>query len=204
MVETEDGPVDDGTAETEVNFRLPRVSDPGPDLVPKDIPIVTGAVGAEADTPDPGQPRRRGPLGGAKPKRPTDPANSGTRQVAAGYRETAGDRLVCIYEMLTPPTPGPGRLLPGTGTQPVIDMFAFKMPTRHKSKPAAFTSTKVPKFSWVTSWNKYRQVFDAIVWLNGLDNDTPYNSPVGGHIECRPVGFRGKKGHAGRTGRGTK
>ena len=31
--------VDDGTAETEVNFRLPRGSDLGPDRVPKDIPI---------------------------------------------------------------------------------------------------------------------------------------------------------------------
>ena len=54
------GARDLGTAETEVNFRLPRASDPGPDLVPKDIPIVPGAVGAEADTPDPGQPRRLG------------------------------------------------------------------------------------------------------------------------------------------------
>ena len=57
----------DGTAQTEVNFRLPHGSDPGPDWVPKDIPIVTGAVGMEADMPDPGQPCRRG----AKPKRPT-------------------------------------------------------------------------------------------------------------------------------------
>ena len=31
-----------------------------------------------------------------------------------------------------------------------------------QSKPAAFTSTKVPKFSEVTSWDQYRQVFDAI------------------------------------------
>ena len=55
MVETEVGPVDDGTVETEVNFRLPRGSDPGLKGVKKDMPIVTGAVG---DTP--GQPRRLG------------------------------------------------------------------------------------------------------------------------------------------------
>ena len=60
VVETEDCQVDNGTAETEVNFRLPRGSDPGLELVPKDIPIVPGAVVAEADTPDPGQPRRLG------------------------------------------------------------------------------------------------------------------------------------------------
>ena len=56
VVETEDCPVDDGTAETEVNFRLPCGFDPGPELVPKDIPIIAGAVGAEVNTPDPGQP----------------------------------------------------------------------------------------------------------------------------------------------------
>ena len=95
MVETEDGQVHDGTAETEVNFRLPCGSDPRPELVLKDIPIVPGAVGVEADTTDPGQPRRLGPLGGAKPKR-------------------------CTYELPTQRTPGPGRSLPGTGTQPLL------------------------------------------------------------------------------------
>ena len=52
--ETEDGPVDDEAAETDVNFHMLRGSDPGPDQMPKDIPVVTGAVGAEADTLDPG------------------------------------------------------------------------------------------------------------------------------------------------------
>ena len=36
---------------------------------------------------------------------------------------------------------------------------------------AAFTSTKVPRFDG-TSWEQYRQVFDAIVRSNGWDNDT--------------------------------
>ena len=103
MVGTGDGPVDDGTAETEVNFRLPRGSDPGPDRVPKHIPIVTGAVGAETVTPDPAQTRRLGPMGGAKPKRPK-------------------------YELSIRPTPGPGRLVSGSGIQPVTDRFAFEMP----------------------------------------------------------------------------
>ena len=83
MVEAEDGPVDDGA---EVNFRLPRGSDPGSEGVQKDIPIVTGAVSVDADTPDPGQPRR----------------------------------------LPTPLTPGPGRSLPGAGTQPVTDRFTFE------------------------------------------------------------------------------
>ena len=41
-----------------------------------------------------------------------------------------------------------------------------------QSKPVAFTSTKVPKFSGVTSWDQYRQVFDAIVRSNGWDDAT--------------------------------
>ena len=41
-----------------------------------------------------------------------------------------------------------------------------------QSKPEAFTSTKVPKFSGVTGWDKYRQVFDVIVWSNGWDDAT--------------------------------
>ena len=35
-----------------------------------------------------------------------------------------------------------------------------------------FTSTKVPKFGGVTSWQQYRQVFDAIVLSNGWDDAT--------------------------------
>ena len=37
---------------------------------------------------------------------------------------------------------------------------------------AAFTTTKVPRFDGKTSWEQYRQVFDAIVLSNGWDNDT--------------------------------
>ena len=36
----------------------------------------------------------------------------------------------------------------------------------------AFTTTKVPRFDGTTSWEQYRQVFDAIVRSNGWDNDT--------------------------------
>ena len=57
VVETNDGQADDETAETEVNGRLARGSAPGPELVQKDIPIIPGVVGADADTPDLGQQR---------------------------------------------------------------------------------------------------------------------------------------------------
>ena len=132
MVETEDGPVDDGTAETEVNFRLPCGSDPGPEGVQKDIPIVTGAVGVEADTPDPGQPRRLGHLGGAKPKRPTfelptAPTPGTARSLPGAGTQPVIDRFV--FERPTPTYPAPGRPLPGAGTQPVSDRFAYELPT---------------------------------------------------------------------------
>ena len=61
MVETEVGLVDDGAVETEVHLRLPRGSDPGPEGMQKDIPIIKGAV---CDTPDTGQPRRFRPWAG--------------------------------------------------------------------------------------------------------------------------------------------
>ena len=35
---------------------------------------------------------------------------------------------------------------------------------------AAFTTTKVPRFVGTTSWEQYRQVFDAIVLSNGWDD----------------------------------
>ena len=40
------------------------------------------------------------------------------------------------------------------------------------SRWTTFTSTKVPKFAGVTSWDQYRQVFDAIVLSNGWDDAT--------------------------------
>ena len=254
MVETEVVPVDDETTETEVEFRRPRGSDPGPDWMPKYIPVITGAVGAEADTHDPGQTRRRlGPLSGAKPKRPRFelpiqqipgprrlPPDVGTQPVKPVKPVT--DRI--SFEMSTPMYPGPARQLPSAGTQPVTDRFMYELPlrirtplvlnrsgdvlsdmpnSRHKklprrvevcdsirspeadlmdtvahlqlevkalkfvqsgpstlatkippvkSKPVAFTSTKVPKFTGVTSWDQNRQVFDAIVWSNGWDDVT--------------------------------
>ena len=39
-------------------------------------------------------------------------------------------------------------------------------------RQVAFTTTKVPQFGGTTSWEQYRQVFDAIVRSNGWDNDT--------------------------------
>ena len=39
-------------------------------------------------------------------------------------------------------------------------------------RQVAFTTTKVPRFDGTTSWEQYRQVFDAIVRSNGWDNDT--------------------------------
>ena len=42
----------------------------------------------------------------------------------------------------------------------------------HAPRQVAFTTTKVPRFEGTTSWEQYQQVFDAIVRLNGWDNDT--------------------------------
>ena len=141
MVEAEVGPVDYETMETEVDFRPPRGSDPGPDQMPKDMPIVTGAIGAEADKHDPGQTPRLEPLGGAKPKRPRYelpiPRTPGPRRPPPGAGtqplKPVTDRFA--FEMLTPMYQGPDRQLPGTGTQPVTDWFAYELPPRTRTQP---------------------------------------------------------------------
>ena len=53
--------------ETEVEFRLSRGNGSVIDGIPKDVLIVMGTAGAEADTCDPRQTRRPGLLSGAKP-----------------------------------------------------------------------------------------------------------------------------------------
>ena len=50
------------------------------------------------------------------------------------------------------------------------------------SNPVVFRSTKVPKFGEVTSWDQYRQVFDAIVLSNGWDDATVALQPLS-HLE---------------------
>ena len=54
------------------------------------------------------------------------------------------------------------RLLRTPGVPPVV----------HTPRQGAFTTTKVPRFGGTTSWEQYRQVFDAIVLSNGWDDAT--------------------------------
>ena len=54
------------------------------------------------------------------------------------------------------------RLLKTPGVQPVV-------PT---PRQAVFTTTKVPWFGGMTSWEQYQQVFDAILLSNGWDDAT--------------------------------
>ena len=46
-----------------------------------------------------------------------------------------------------------------------------------------FTSTKVPKFAGVTSWEQFRQVFDAIIPSNGWNNAIAALQLLS-HLEC--------------------
>ena len=76
-------------------------------------------------------------------------------------------------------------------------------PVVHTSRQAAFTTTKVPQFGGTTSWEQYRQVFDAIVLSNGWDDATTA-LPLGGRrTERGPVGDNGssdvENGTGGRT-----
>ena len=53
------------------------------------------------------------------------------------------------------------RMLRTPGVPPVV----------RAPQQAAFTMTKVPRFDGTTSWEQYKQVFDAIVSSNCWDND---------------------------------
>ena len=59
-------------------------------------------------------------------------------------------------------------LTPGQLGQSTVDRPTSPV----RSKPVGFTSTKVPKFGGVTSWDQYRQIFDAIAQSNGWDDAT--------------------------------
>ena len=68
-------------------------------------------------------------------------------------------------------------------------------------RQAAFTTTKVPRFDGTTSWEQYKQVFDAIVSLNGWDNDTAAFTVVLSFGVSRTVLVGALSAHYGLPGR---
>ena len=64
-------------------------------------------------------------------------------------------------------------------------------------RQTAFTTTKVPRFDGTTSWEQYRQVFDAIVRSNGWDGSTcgreVVTAPAGGNTESSASGRESSK-----------
>ena len=90
------------------------------------------------------------------------PPRTGTELVYDYNRPQHADLMDTVaqlqLEIDAPKFVQPSQLTSATGTPPV-------QPNR-----AAITSSKVPKFSGVTSWDQCRQVFDAIVRLNGWDD----------------------------------
>ena len=143
LVTTEDGQFDGETAEPEVIISLPRGSDLAPELVMQATPM-----GPDADTPDPGQHRRFGPLSGAKPKRfmderPTLSTPGHSRPPPSTGTQPVTDQF--MYELLTLPALGHGRPPPSTGTQPVTDLFMSELltlPTPGHSRSPPRTGTQ--------------------------------------------------------------
>ena len=77
----------------------------------------------------------------------------------------------------------PGNVLIDTVARLQQDLADMKAKSRYHRTPGvppivptprhvAFTLTKVPRFTGTTSWDQYRQVFDAIVLSNGWDDAT--------------------------------
>ena len=110
--------------------------------------------------------------------------------VSQQQADWTADLLVTIArlqsEVLTLKLTSPAPPEPATWTQP----------TRRRS--VVFTNTEVPQFRGVTSWDQYRQLFDAIVGSNGWDE---YSRPT---AECLPLGAGGTKSHANQVGQCTE
>ena len=70
------------------------------------------------------------------------------------------------------------------------------------SKPVAFTSTKVPKFSGETSWDQYHQVFDVIVRSNVWVALQLLSHLEGDALNVTLLIPEVEQGHASRTGGG--
>ena len=77
----------------------------------------------------------------------------------------------------------PENILVDTVTRLQQDLAVIRAESRQMSMPgvppvvptprqAAFTTTNVPRFGGMTSWEQYQQVFDAIVLSNGWDDAT--------------------------------
>ena len=55
---------------------------------------------------------------------------------------------------------------------PLFNCTGVAPSSPQRSHRTVFTSTKVPRFAGLTSWDQYRQVFDDIVVSNGWDDAT--------------------------------
>ena len=113
-------------------------------------------------------------------------AQSGFDQFKDGLPNMTGSELRSRLpgrDEASDPTPAPVAELMDTVTRLQLEVESLKFgpvgqstlggPTSLvRSKPMVFTSTKVPKFAGVTSWEQYRQVFDAIAQSNGWDDAT--------------------------------
>ena len=55
---------------------------------------------------------------------------------------------------------------------PIVHSTLGRPTSPVRSKPVVFTSTKVPKFTGITSWEQYRQVLADIAQSNGWDDVT--------------------------------
>ena len=161
LVVTEDNRSGDETADPEVDIHLPRGPDPTPGSVPQTAQVDLETVGAA--TPDPGLHRQYGSKSGAKSKRliyelpmtGTWPVTDFRDPQRADLEDTVAQNEICTLKLA----------LPGPSTS-----ATWGPPAR--PRPAASTTTNVPMFSGVTSWDQYRQAFDAIVRSNGWDDAT--------------------------------
>ena len=188
---TEDGRFDDETRESEVIIRLPRGSDPAPELVLRAPPMDPVAVSADPDTPDPGHNSRFGPLNAAKSKQfmyemPNLPTPGHRRPPLSAGTQPVTDQF--INKMLTLKTPGQGRSPPRTGTQPVYD---------HSIPAQADLVNIVEQLQFEIDALKF-----APPGLSKLATRAPPVQPRPKFSECCPLGAGDTKNQTDRVGQG--
>ena len=137
VVETEVGPVDDETAETEMDFRPPRGSDWMPGIgqssrEPSERRRTSVIQDRHADSGPWAEPNQNDPGMSCQFRKLRD--HAGCCREPGQPEESVTNRF--SLEMPTPTYPRPGRQPPGAGTQPVIDRYACAMPTTTYPGPA--------------------------------------------------------------------
>ena len=181
-----------------MELRLPLEVDMKPDQTREDVPTYSGAIDPDAVAFGLDEQRRFERPNGAKPKWPRHGLPSPDRQLPRVETQFEPDqfedglpkKIEPGHRIILPAgndgldlIRSPNAALIDTVARLQLDMEEIRSglmghqilggrTSPGRPRQVAFTSTKVLRFARATSWEQYRQVFDAIVLSNGWDDAT--------------------------------